>query len=233
MDMATAHHLLLLARLNLLLLNTTTMSSQQFDEQTAALSLSSKPSTTDDASQPPWNCAMDIGSELDGCPCSTLPVVRPALLYTSRRRGSLAASVSFSPSDKLHIIEYPDDYRRESYTEEDEALFKKEAREEIIAFRRLKEGSGTPHHHNLCMVGIEQHLISRDFVNQRERTKKLVTHAVLREQARVGSGDCVNDKAARIADASRQYSEWSASQAKMIGDFQSVQVGSLHGGMRM
>jgi hypothetical protein len=43
---------------------------------------------------------------------------------------------------------------------------------------------------------------------------------VLLEQSKIGTGYDDSDKAERIAQAARRYSEWSAAQAKMFGDFQ-------------
>ncbi|KAK1740404.1 hypothetical protein QTG54_008499 [Skeletonema marinoi] len=190
--------------------------SQQFEDQLAALP--SKPSNTEGSSpRPSWNCVMDIDNELDGC------AVTPSILLSSHSFRRRQSSVSFSPTAKLNVIEGPDDYVRESYTKKDEALSKKEAREQIIAFLRLKNGSGTPHphDHSLCLVGIEQYLLFPNVVNQRARARALVTYDVLREQARVGG--CVADKAARIAVVSSQCTEQSALQAKLIGEFQQIQ----------
>ena len=135
-------------------------------------------------------------------------------------------SVSFQPSSLLFcycITEYePQDW----YTGEDEEIFKAEARKEVAVFRQMKggftgasgESAGDP---QLCIVGLEQQLISHEFSRQRARTKKLVKYAVLLEQSKAGTG--YGDKAERIAEAARRYSEWSAAQAKMFGDFQYIQ----------
>eukprot|EP00984_Skeletonema_dohrnii_P021799 scaffold10974_cov207-Skeletonema_dohrnii-CCMP3373.AAC.4 len=193
------------------------LTSHQFEDQLEALP--SKPSHTEGSSpRPSWNCVMDIDSDLNG------RAVPPSILLSSHSfRRQRQSSVSFSPTAKLHVLDDPDDYVRESYTEKDEALFKKEAREQIIAFLRLKNGSGTPHphDHSLCLVGIEQYLLFPNCVNQRARARALVTYAVLREQARLGG--CAADKAARIAVVSRQCTEQSALQAKLIGEFQQIQ----------
>jgi 3,4-dihydroxy-2-butanone 4-phosphate synthase len=75
---------------------------------------------------------------------------------------------------------------------------------------------------NLCLVGLEQ-LVSPEFSKKRARTKKLVKHAVLVEQSKIETGCGDKDKAERIAEAAIRYSEWSAAQAKMRGDFQYIQ----------
>lgn len=183
-------------------------------------------------SEPPrssWNCVMDIDSELvdkrQGCFMSSLK--------KKQRR-----SVSFQPRSLLYRYNVPEDEPQEWYTGVDEEIFKKEARKDLAIFQRMKGGfnvNGAPGQsapdpqpqHNeidsLCIVGLEQQLISPEFSKKRARTKKLVKYAVLLEQSKIEVGDGYNDKADRIAEAATRYSEWSVAQAKMFGDFQRIQ----------
>ncbi len=214
--------------------NTNTMlkSTHQFEAQSAALA--SLPSTTTAGSpRQSWTCVMDIDSELDG------PALRscdpPSILSTSRsscRRRSSRGSVSFASTSKLMVIERLDGYDRKqgSYTAADEAKFKKQARDEVIAFLQLKYASGTSkqQHRDMCLVGIEQYLLCPNPEHQRQRVRALVRHAVLSEQARAYAQGCVGDTSARIAEVSRQYTQQSVSQAKLIGDFQFIQCTDDH-----
>ena len=107
------------------------------------------------------------------------------------------------------------------YTEEDEENFKAQARRDVEAFKRLQKG-GEPDgcvQRNLCLVGLEQHLVSPDYIKKRARTKKLITYAVLEAQSR-GVGKNGPERIAKIA---QRYSEWSVEQAKKFGDFQHIQ----------
>ncbi len=146
-------------------------------------------------------------------------------------------SVSFQPRSLLYRYNVPEDEPQEWYTGVDEEIFKKEARKDLAILQRMKGGfnvNGAPgqsarardpqHNGNesLCIVGLEQQLISPEFSKKRARTKKLVKYAVLLEQSKIESGDGY-DKADRIAEAAARYSEWSAAQAKMLGDFQRIQ----------
>ena len=142
---------------------------------------------------------------------------------SSVRRRTPLSSVSFSPINKLAEIEYPYDYDRQSYTSEDVEKFKKESREEVVAFLRLKYGSCTPHHSHchLNLVGLEQYVLTPNVLNQQAHLRELVRYAVLSEQALLKG--FVGDTSAYIADASRHCSEQSALQAKLIGDFQFIQ----------
>ena len=108
---------------------------------------------------------------------------------------------------------------------------KADARKEVDIFRKMKGGlrlaaAGLSRHHqrNLCIVGLEQQLVSPEFTKKRARTKKLVKYAVLVEQAKINAAyGNTTVKAERIAAAARRHSEWSAEQAKMVGDFQHIQ----------
>ena len=206
-------------------------SNQQFEAQSAALS--SQPPKTEGKLRPcpSWTCCgMSRDSELDTDtslalrlrPCDPRPSILRASRSSFRRRSS---SVSFSPKSKLIVIERRDNYDRKqgSYTAKDEAKFKKEASDEVINFLHLKYVPGTSHQHHrdMCLVGIEQYLLSPNFKNQRARARALVRYAVLSEQARTQG--CVGDMAARIAEVSMQYSERSVAQAELIGEFQFIQ----------
>lgn len=141
-------------------------------------------------------------------------------------------SVSFSLNSTICYYRIPKDDPQEFYSDEDQERMKADARKDLAAFRRIKTreeyGCGSSdddpeeRRRNLCIVGLEQHLVSPEFSRERARTKKLVTRAVLVEQARpYYSVD--DDKVERIAEAARRYSEWSAARAKMFGDFQYIQ----------
>jgi hypothetical protein len=125
-----------------------------------------------------WNCAMAINTESQHAhkrhDC-TLPSLN---LKKKQRR-----SVSFQPSSLLFCYGITEDELQDWYTGEDEEIFKAEARKEVAVFRQMKGGftgasgqsaSDPQHHRNLCIVGLEQQLISPEFSRQRARTKKLV-----------------------------------------------------------
>mmetsp|Transcript_3022 Transcript_3022/g.4945 ORF Transcript_3022/g.4945 Transcript_3022/m.4945 type:complete len:206 (-) Transcript_3022:150-767(-) len=170
-----------------------------------------------------WNCAMAMDTESQhehkrhDC---TLPSLN---LKKKQRR-----LVSFQPSSLLFCYGITEDEPQDWYTGEDEEIFKAEARKEVAVFRQMKggftgasgESAGDP---QLCIVGLEQQLISPEFSRKRARTKKLVKYAVLLEQSKIDTGYGDSDKAERISAAARQYSERSAAQAKMFGDFQYIQ----------
>ena len=147
---------------------------------------------------------MDIDNELQYA-CTL-----PSLKKKPRR------SVSFNPNSTLYSYNVPEDDPQDWYTNADEEVMKADARKEVDIFRMMKGGLGAAglsrhHQRNLCIVGLEQQLVSPEFTKKRARTKKLVKYAVLVEQAK------------SIAAAARRHSEWSAAQAKMIGDFQHIQ----------
>ena len=129
------------------------------------------------------------------------------------------------------------------YTQGDEDLFKKSARrdiERILRAEKYPKNEGSRRTDNsdsedLCPVGLEQSLISRDHSRRRVIARGLVRDAVFWEQrASPGAGlqesssspssrrwgPCRRDHAEAIAEASRQASEWSRAQAQAIGYFQ-------------
>jgi hypothetical protein len=178
--------------------------------------------------RPSWNCVLDIDIEHKHYHDCNLPLT---LNKKSRR------SVSFQSSSTLFCYEIPEGEPQDWYTGEDEDIFKAEAQKELAVFRRMKGGfafagasgqsvsdSDPQYQRNMCIVGLEQQLISPEFSKKRKRTKKLVKYAVLREQSKIGTGHGnINNKVERIAQAARRYSEWSAAKAKMFGDFQYIQ----------
>lgn len=163
---------------------------------------------------------MDIDNEIQYA-CTTLP----SLKKKPRR------SVKFNPNSTLYSYNVPQDDPQDWYTNEDEEVMKADARKEVDIFRKMKGGlrlaaAGLSRHHqrNLCIVGLEQQLVSPEFTKKRARTKKLVKYAVLVEQAKINTAyGNTTVKAERIAAAARRHSEWSAEQAKMVGDFQHIQ----------
>lgn len=187
------------------------------------------PSPTQSPPRSSSSCVMDIDSELadkrPGC-------FMPSLKKKQRR------SVTFQNRSLLYRYDVPEDESQEWYTGVDEDIFKKEARKDLAIFQRIKGGFNLngaagqsapdpqPQHNeidSLCIVGLEQQLVSPEFSKKRARTKKLVKYAVLLEQSRIDFGGNYYDKADRIAEAAARYSEWSAAQAKMFGDFQHIQ----------
>ena len=104
------------------------------------------------------------------------------------------------------------------------------AKYEIALFRRMRQNgcdknrdAGAPS--DICPIGLEQQLISSEYTKKRAITKRLVTLAVLSEQARsVSAGEADGTRWERIAAASRQHSEWSRLQARTIGYFQDSHV---------
>lgn len=171
----------------------------------------------EESCRPSWNCVMDIDNELQYA-CTL-----PSLKKKPRR------SVSFNPNSTLYSYNVPEDDPQDWYTDADEVVMKADARKEVDIFRMMKGGlaaAGLSRHHqrNLCIVGLEQQLVSPEFTKKRARTKKLVKYAVLVEQAKMNTAyGNTTVKAERIAAAARRNSEWSAAQAKMIGDFQHIQ----------
>ncbi|KAL7432466.1 hypothetical protein ACHAXM_003126 [Skeletonema potamos] len=146
----------------------------------------------------------------------------PTSLQKERRSVSFATTGSFfeydySPTDDLLGLKLSG---KIWYTEDDEEEFKAQARRDVAMFKRLQKGDtdGCPPQHNLCLVGLEQHLVSPDYTKKRARTKKLLTYAVLGAQ----KWGVVNDPEL-IAKTARRYSEWSVEQAKKFGDFQRLQ----------
>ena len=144
------------------------------------------------------------------------------VILTKKRR-----TVRFSPASFVRTYEAPQHQSACSswHTSADEQHFKKRARLETMIFRQMKEDGcdlvGTISSDMLCPVGLEKHLISREFTRKRAITRRLVTLAVLREQARHVSSKA-DDQQERIANASKQHSEWSRAQAQTIGSFQAA-----------
>lgn len=141
-------------------------------------------------------------------------------------------SVSFKPNSTLYSYNVPEDDPQDWYTNADEEVMKADARKEVDIFRKMKGGLAgaagglsRQHQRSLCIVGLEQQLVSPEFTKKRARTKKLVKYAVFVEQAKINTayGYDNTHKAERIAAAARRHSEWSAAQAKMFGDFQHIQ----------
>lgn len=185
--------------------------------------------SSESESRPSWDCVMDIDidSELDIDNSTLYPLT---LMKDAMPHRSI---FSFSPNSTVYCYEVPEGEQQEWYTSADKDLFKAEARLECEVFRRLKKGRFAQGQGeldcslpqiDLCIVGLEQQLISPEFTRKRVQTKKLVTNAVLMEQARrygYGDSDSDSDKAERIANAARRYSKWSTKQAKIVGEFQS------------
>ena len=103
---------------------------------------------------------------------------------------------------------------------------KADARKQVDIFRMMREEQiptsdiiALQHQHNLSEVGLERQLLGVEFSEKRSRTKRLVAHAVMLEQAKIDAGYNEIDKVERIAAAARRYSDWSTSYAKMFGDF--------------
>jgi hypothetical protein len=101
-----------------------------------------------------------------------------------------------------------------------------DARKQVHLFRMMQEDEllstsdiiAMRHQHDLTEVGLERQLLGREYSEKRSRTKRLVAHAVLLEQAKIDAGYNKIDKVERIAAAARRYSDWSTRYAKMFGD---------------
>ncbi len=162
----------------------------------------------------------------------------------SRRR----STVTFSPKLIIYRYDISDSERQEWFNDEDVKLFRAETRKEVAELQLLKmktwaesdcssddnccDGSNSintndlEERHDLCIVGLEKLLISAEFTNKRERIKERVKRAVLGKQGQTKAKVCAAEdfyKADRIAEAARQYSKWSTSQAKVRGNFQYIQ----------
>ena len=172
-------------------------------------------------------------------------------------------TVNFSPTSTLHryntvapSIPLPHDQLQGNqqkgfsfssssywYSSEEEELAKAEAKREIMILRLIKESGhdikDLPDNCRmvLCPFGLENALISQEWYTKRRAiAKRLVTFAVLTEQAKLlnkinhectgkeGSSqeddESEDDKWDRIAAVSCQHSEWSRRQARSIGLFQ-------------
>jgi len=103
------------------------------------------------------------------------------------------------------------------YTGDDEELFKENARRDVSVLKQLQRGQSPEgcslHPDDLCTVGLEKYLVSPEYIMKRARSKRLVIHVVLAEQAR-GSG------AERVDFAVMRLSKWSVEQANKIGAIQ-------------
>lgn len=130
-------------------------------------------------------------------------------------------SVSFWPLSKLHLYDAQEPEPEAGFnlwcTEEEEELSKANARRELTVFKQLQMG-GLPEGYslnleNLSTVGLEKYLLSPG--SNPSRSRRIVTRAVLMEQARDSE-----DKADRIAFAATQLSKGSVEQAKAVGRIQ-------------
>ena len=137
-------------------------------------------------------------------------------------------AVRFSSMSVLHHYEPTADQSGSAIrtwdSAEEEEVFKLRTKREIATFRRLKqsglESKNMPS--DMCSVGLEQQLISREYTQKRIIQKRLVKLAVRKEQARFVPFEDPQDRHERIAAASRKHSEWARTQAKTIGLFQVV-----------
>lgn len=135
-------------------------------------------------------------------------------------------TVRFSPSSILQVYEAPLNQSGGSswYSPQEHRLFKQQKRYEVSILQWKKNigcdiyGNGT-FFPDICPVGLEWQLISREFAKMRIEKKRLVTRAVLIEQLRSVTS-VVDNKQERIANASRKHSEWSRVQSQAIGSFQ-------------
>jgi len=145
-------------------------------------------------------------------------------LHTTKKK---RRTVRFSHNSMLHCFEACQDPGTSSWFScMDKQRFKQEAKHEIATFQRMKE-SGCDINRilssdsTMCLFGLEQQLVSREFTKKRLITRRLVTLDVLAEQDRHLS--CLaEDEQERIAAASRRHSDWSIVQALTIGSFQAM-----------
>lgn len=171
--------------------------------------LSVSKSKSNSRSCPSLMCAMDLDSEVRN------GYESPSLMTETCR------SVSFQPLSTLSLYDAqePEGDFRLWYTEEEEELSRANARLELSVFKQIQMG-GLPEGcslnlENLSTVGLEKYLLSPGFGLSPSRSRRLVTSAVLIEQAQ-GS----EDKAERIAFAATQLSEGSVELAKVVGRIQ-------------
>ena len=128
------------------------------------------------------------------------------------------------------------------YTREEETLFKQLAKCEIQLLRRTAAASGVSTMNNLheqlqiSPVGLERSLISDEYTLRRANSRRQVSRAVFREQARqhqrlsscqqypdtteviAWEDECIKS----IAKHAQRASEWSRAQAQVIGYFQAI-----------
>ena len=153
----------------------------------------------------------------------TPPSSSPSILNLSQKTQipTKRRAVRFSPKSILYCFPKT----REAifwYTHEDELRFKLQAKEDMITCLRMKIKSGSiSDHDEICPVGLELQLISKDFSKKRRLTKELVWLAVRVEQERP-INDNNDDRQNRIAAASIKHSEWSRAQAQTLGTYQAT-----------
>mmetsp|Transcript_26924 Transcript_26924/g.45689 ORF Transcript_26924/g.45689 Transcript_26924/m.45689 type:complete len:201 (-) Transcript_26924:167-769(-) len=188
------------------------------NQRQLAATISPQGSSSSD-SRPSLDCVMDFDSEFQNdCAFPSLKTEMEAQAQRPRR------SVSFQPTSALYLYEAPepeDDFTLWR-TEEDEELSKANARLELSLLKQMQSGEApggdrSLNADDLTTVGLEKYLVSPDFTMKRARFMRLVTCAVLMEQAH---GFDFDNKAERIACASIRLSKWSAEQARVVGKIQ-------------
>ena len=148
--------------------------------------------------------------------------------------------VRFSSNSSLILYHYHDrheqDYDDEHYsswhTREEERRFKQAARCQIELLRRSATASGVSTMNNyfgldssndeMSPVGLERSLISDEYTLRRANSRRQVSRAVFREQARHGPPPLSDECIESIATHAQEASEWSRAQAQAIGYFQAI-----------
>ena len=160
-----------------------------------------------------------------------------------KRRVQFSSHSSLILYNDTHQQDYDNDKEQVStswYTREEEKLFKQLAKCEIELLRRTAATSGVSTMNNLheqlqiSPVGLERSLISDEYTLRRANSRRVVSRAVFREQARqhqrlsscqqypdtteviAWEDECIKS----IAKHAQHASEWSRAQAQVIGYFQ-------------
>ena len=159
-----------------------------------------------------------------------------------KRRVQFSSHSSLILYNDTHQQDYYDEEQVSPswYTREEETLFKQLAKCEIELLRRTAAASGVSTMNNLheqlqiSPVGLERSLISDKYTLRRANSRRVVSRAVFREQARqhqrlsscqqypdttevvAWEDECIKS----IAKHAQRASEWSRAQAQVIGYFQ-------------
>ena len=166
------------------------------------------------------------------------------LAKPKRKKVQFSSHSSLMLYNGTHQQDYDDeDYEQVSswYTRDEETQFKQLAKCEIQLLRRTTTAAGgvsimNNNNYELSPVGLERSLISDEYTLRRANSRRLVSRAVFREQARqyqrlscrqqypdmteviAWDDECIES----IAKHARHASEWSRAQAQVIGYFQAI-----------
>jgi hypothetical protein len=161
-------------------------------------------------------------------------------LAKPKRKVQFSSHSSLMLYNGTHQQDYDDEDEQVSswYTRDEEKQFKQLAKCEIQLLRRTTAAgvSNMNNNYELSPVGLERSLISDEYTLRRANSRRLVSRAVFREQARqyqrlscrqqypdmteviAWDDECIES----IAKHARHASEWSRAQAQVIGYFQAI-----------